>query len=497
MATSVISNTLLDPDIPDGTEVIATLMPTPGFRVGTLEEIPRRVEGTITSLAWALTLERNADILPAGTWWLIEEKIPELDGAHNLWPVEVGPTDTLLYQSLVTPAVATGFGNYLTREVADTLYAAIGIDVSGYAPKVKFFIEDYGASVGSADNTAAIQAAITAATAAPQGVLTSRRPADGSTATFKCASPLVWADGITFELEGPRANYIRLEYTGNGDRFIDARSLTRVGWKGVRFQCSGATFAGPLVDLDDATFWFFEKCEWGVATGAVSGTGYFGVNFPSGHNGSFREYRFDRMNVAVKGGGNSVEFSGAGYFTNGEVAYILNPGTGWLFNTPTIEPLLDGTAGFVKYDSPGTGGGNVTVVGGWASDITVAGGAWFDLQGTRGIVLNGGFYAVRGADTALIRQGSTDALGPVSIIGTRIDSPTALGGPGPVFDYTIAASTSVIGDTTAAASAILLNPQWTGAGTPLIFKSTVIPTGSIWHNATYGINTKSAISVTT
>lgn len=125
MATVIITNTIKDPSgtgIPD-VEIKARLRPVPGFRTADSSEVsPEEITTTDGNGAWSLTLEKNADITPTGTYWEIEEK---LETGSVVWNV-VASANTTLRASLVDPLPTLLGGTYLTQETGDARYVSIG-----------------------------------------------------------------------------------------------------------------------------------------------------------------------------------------------------------------------------------------------------------------------------------------------------------------------------------------------------------------------------------
>lgn len=134
MATSVISNTITDPSgtAVSGVLVTATLMPTGGFRTSAASEVARTVTTTSNgSGAWTLTLERNSDITPSGTWYEIVEQIPASAGGRRVWNVTVGSSDQSVLAALTSALGPASSGTYLTQAAADARYQALGALGSG------------------------------------------------------------------------------------------------------------------------------------------------------------------------------------------------------------------------------------------------------------------------------------------------------------------------------------------------------------------------------
>jgi hypothetical protein len=140
MATSTISNTVTDPSgvAVAGVTVKATLVPTlRPFRSATFAEVAATVSTVSNgSGAWSLVLERNSDIVPSGTWYLIEEQIPTANGGPRFYEIQVGSSNQTLLASLVTPAeqqpiVVPAGTTYISQAAADARYQALGSLGSG------------------------------------------------------------------------------------------------------------------------------------------------------------------------------------------------------------------------------------------------------------------------------------------------------------------------------------------------------------------------------
>src|SRR5690348_5867699 len=114
MATSVISNTVIDPSgnpVPFAT-VVATLV-VPAFLTATGIEVATQVTTTANaSGVWSLALERNADLTPAGTYYIIDQLLP---AGTRSYAIQVGATDQSLIASLVSPIPVPSTTVYLTQ----------------------------------------------------------------------------------------------------------------------------------------------------------------------------------------------------------------------------------------------------------------------------------------------------------------------------------------------------------------------------------------------
>lgn len=106
MATSQISSTVTKADgsFIVGITVTARLRPDQGFRISDSSEIAELVSTTTDSSGhWVLTLERNSNIDPPNSYYIIQESIPESLGGTRSFNVLVGSSNALLHDALVTP----------------------------------------------------------------------------------------------------------------------------------------------------------------------------------------------------------------------------------------------------------------------------------------------------------------------------------------------------------------------------------------------------------
>ena len=96
MARSTISSTASAGPI----LVTARLMPSGGFSIQ--YEIAR-MASTVSDAGgrWSLALERNADIAPLGSWYLVTEHLPPAYGGPATHRIEVGPLNQTLYDALI------------------------------------------------------------------------------------------------------------------------------------------------------------------------------------------------------------------------------------------------------------------------------------------------------------------------------------------------------------------------------------------------------------
>lgn len=96
VATSNVTHTILDSSMDpiEGVLVRAVLMPGPGFRNDDDSEIARTVETESDSNGdWTLALERQANIVPSGTYYVVDEFIPFAKGGPARYAISVPATN--------------------------------------------------------------------------------------------------------------------------------------------------------------------------------------------------------------------------------------------------------------------------------------------------------------------------------------------------------------------------------------------------------------------
>lgn len=161
MPTSLITHTATDPSgtaVGAGYEVECFLMPTAGFRISDSTGITRRLATTTDSSGFfQFALERQSNITPSDSFYLIVIHLPESLGGTQTWSVRVGASNSSLYAALVIPSSSSGLALYLTQETADARYLRT-LDITlGYVDAVR----DYGAdNTGTTSTDVQLQAAI-------------------------------------------------------------------------------------------------------------------------------------------------------------------------------------------------------------------------------------------------------------------------------------------------------------------------------------------------
>jgi len=131
MTTSVISNTLLDLDGVTplvGVKVVARLRGgNQFFRASDGAEVARRKQAaTNSSGVWQLTLERTgANLTPAGSFYEVEEQVPDASGGVALTNIIVGAVNAnLLASQISVPPAGADVSTFLTTTIGDARYAA-------------------------------------------------------------------------------------------------------------------------------------------------------------------------------------------------------------------------------------------------------------------------------------------------------------------------------------------------------------------------------------
>lgn len=102
MTTSAITNTITVPT-QAGITVTATLM-RGFFKVDSFDELVGVISTTTNgSGLWTLNLERQSNIAPLGSYWVIQEMIPSQYGGTREWAILVPDSDAVLFECLTVP----------------------------------------------------------------------------------------------------------------------------------------------------------------------------------------------------------------------------------------------------------------------------------------------------------------------------------------------------------------------------------------------------------
>lgn len=129
MAAVNITNTVTDPS---GTAIVgatitATLMPCGGFRADDSEVAPVEATTTNGSGAWTLSLERNDQITPTGTYYEVVESLGSPHG-NRVWAIQVNAAGNL-HDSLVVAPTAQPSLLSAVQSLDSSLYGATATNV--------------------------------------------------------------------------------------------------------------------------------------------------------------------------------------------------------------------------------------------------------------------------------------------------------------------------------------------------------------------------------
>lgn len=127
--TALIANTVRDPFgvavgfVPVTFTLMSGSAPTAGFRIDDGTEVASQAQLISgQSGAYSQQLEQNANIAPAGTYWMATELKPALSGGPSMIPFVAGPNGGILSQLQSIPVPAPGPSGALTQTQADQRY---------------------------------------------------------------------------------------------------------------------------------------------------------------------------------------------------------------------------------------------------------------------------------------------------------------------------------------------------------------------------------------
>jgi hypothetical protein len=122
VATSTITGIIKDASGTgiQGVTITARLRPA-GFRTSDYAELVDKSTTTDVNGAWSLSLERNADISPAGTYYEIEEQVPSSSGGGRQWAINADASGAL-FARLLTGPPAGSTTTFLTTTLSDARY---------------------------------------------------------------------------------------------------------------------------------------------------------------------------------------------------------------------------------------------------------------------------------------------------------------------------------------------------------------------------------------
>lgn len=344
---------------------------------------PARVDLYITVGATSQTL--TIDVVPAANL------IPELDVGKTWSGLQTFTPGVVLGSYAKASLPAAGSTGRVAR-VSDTtrgLWMDQGAQWFSLTGEV-INVEEFGATPGAADSTAAIQAAFEIAATVVQG-RTLFFPN-----SYTCASSLDCAghDTVTFRgIGGPRGGSSMLTYTGTGSRFLDCRTTRGYSFEHLTVKATNAGFSGKLLDFEhsgvgasDSVFNTIWRCHLlGTGTSATL------VSFHQSHTCQVLESDLLDGAVGVHGSiGNATENYSNNILIQGtriggqSTACIKNPNESWTVASCVLAFASDGSAkGIVHRSADGKVCRSLTVVGCWIGDANDTG-TWIDIDQVQG-----------------------------------------------------------------------------------------------------------------
>lgn len=344
------------------------------------------------------------------------DHLGDASDAHDASAISFAPTGGI---------AATNVQAAVVEAVADAAASA----AAAYVVKDHLAVDvrDHGATGnGSADDTAAIQAAIDLVDAAGGGDVLF--PDANSGFAFRINGQLDLENTQNVTLRGyssgrSESGLARLYFYGSsvGLRCGSARGLTL---SGLVIRKLNAAYAGVLVDLSALTA--------GGDTGAVTVEScFFGSSAPGDLNGdmvrlnrvqqvAFRDCVFrygaraivrDPTLAGVAGEANAVTLDNCLFDRQG-TAQIDSPGSAWVIRGCAFEPLSSGALGGIVTNAgtlvAQTKG--LVIEGCWFADaLTSATGSWVQLRGADGVTITGTYFQ-SGGGTGLRLDGVESGL---------------------------------------------------------------------------------------
>lgn len=292
MPTSTISNTILDLS---GTAVadvlvVVTLMPSAGFREDTFTEVARSVTTTTDSNGlWSLALERNSNITPEGTYYIVDEHIPASKGGATSNAIQVGDSNQTVLAALISNLPTFTNDNFLTQEAADARYQALGSLGSGTPVTIE--PDDAGTagvstSASRADHEHPIVAAapttvnVDGSGALAEGVATSFARSDHKH-TVEANAWISWTPTLTNMTLGNGTVTARYTRVGRTIKFYFKFVLGSTSAVGTAprfslpvttsglYTTAGLDRLGDAAILDSGVGVFSASCWWGSSTTAL------------------------------------------------------------------------------------------------------------------------------------------------------------------------------------------------------------------------------------
>lgn len=240
---------------------------------------------------------------------------------------------------------------------------------------------------GATDDTAAIQAALTAAT----DTAIRRRVDDRGGRVFLPAGKYLCSSTLTLPsrgliLEGAGSGVTggahasaQLLFTMTGSQSgLQANSSAGTVIRNLQVFTNNTSYTGRLIDLRnisglDTAFALVDRC---TIAGPAGGAGT-GIDLDKCNTSAVRDCNFTNLAVGISGQqassySNQNDISGCQFVLNSTV-HIKNPGDGWGIDGNTFEQLNSGAAGGIGHDA-GVVSRGVEIANNWFGDITASAG---------------------------------------------------------------------------------------------------------------------------
>ncbi len=286
--------------------------------------------------------------------------------------------------------VSSGSGPYTSTALAGGADFGAAVRIAGGKPWFDVTHPTYGAKGdGVTNDTVAIQAAITAASAANGGVVFF----PVTSFQYLCSGQLVLDSMVDVSLVGQWAGNPGiganprpwLLYTGTAASFISARSTNGVTIRGLAITYNNAGFTGLLIDSShssafDTNMLTIENCGFSSGgTGFTSAAACIGLDKTG--NSSVRRCWIGGAQVGIRGAATNGSYSNVNTidrctFSSSTgtiaVAHIQNPNQGWyIINNDFEMGNAVGNCSVIGFTGTLTGLG-IQFVGNWLGDMTAA-----------------------------------------------------------------------------------------------------------------------------
>jgi len=382
-----------------------------------------------------------------------------------------------------TPADTAVAGYISTAGTSDTQVAAD----NRYAKKTSapMNVLDFGAEGdGVTDDTAAVQAAITAMGSAsghlffPPGDYIMSPLTLSMKANLTLSGQASMVDGIYTNSSGAAASRILFSGVTTGS-CITVDGGYGFGARDLAIVATNASFTGRLLDMRQVAaatvtgLVTLERCFIGGNSASRYG---IGVDLDKNVISQISRCTITDFQYGVQGLATAGSFSNAvtiedTLFQNNRTAHIHNPGESWLLKNNTYEALSNGQAGSILQDSGFTCEA-LTVEGGWLGDVTsVTPSIHFNFLGTAyGVAIHGVFLGgTTNATGAYFTAGSGISISGNSFhgLGTAVSASAVVKGHVGPNAYVAMSGINVTatGMTVTDAASSAYTPAWTSAGT--------------------------------